>query len=280
MLVDRSDNMGIETYAVATFPEVPAIVIEDYYTNSINFLTELRERNLPFPVKICVADEQAKEAILEVLPELDGSIEVTGQPALDRFAQEDTKTLAIEIKSKLGLEEDDKLVSFMSTIDGIEKITKLAEALKNVATDQYYFAFRKHPRDSVAISEYEDLLRQVGINVIDTEGLTTDEVNIASDVVLTTWSTEGLHAVYRGKPTVHFIDSEFPIPEGLTLPLPYVRSGASVGIESVDEIRHLLPQLLNKESEVSLELEKNIKEQYHLDGKNSERVADVVRKFL
>jgi hypothetical protein len=271
--------MGIEMYAVATFPDTPTILIEDYYSSSLHFLTELKNRNLPFPVKICVADDSARDLIIETLPELKDVVEVTGQPALDRFPSEDTEGLSLEIKTKLGLSKEDKLVSFMSTIDGLEKVGLMAQALKKAGGD-YHLAFRRHPRDSVSYEEYEQLLLDAGIRVIDTTILTTDEVNIASDIILTTWSTEGLHGIYRGKPTVHIIDLDFPIPEGLDLPLPQVSSGASIGLDSVEDIKGILPQLLDPKSQLNLGLEKNIKEYYNLDGKNAERVANVVRKYL
>lgn len=279
ILMDRSSEMGIETYATATFPEVPKILVEDYYTNTINFLSELIKRKLPLPEKICVMDDGAKELIVKKFPQLEQIIEVTGQPAFDRFTQENTEQLAHEVKKKLGLQPTDKLVSFMSTMDEPEKIMQVAEALKEMAGD-FYFAFRRHPRDNVSYETYKKILTDVGIRVIDTDEFSTNHIGAASDVVLTTWSTEGLHGIYRRKPTVHITDRNFKIPETLDLPLPPVKLGASVGLDRVDEISEVLPQLLDPNSDLNTKLRQKMEEQYPADGKNAERVANIVRQYL
>jgi len=279
ILIDRSSEPGIDTYVTATFPEVPKILVEDYYANTIYFLSELIKRNLPLPEKICVMDEGAKEIIIKKFPDLEEMIEVTGQPAFDRFIKEDTEKLALEVKSKLGLQPTDKLVSFMSTKDEPEKIRIMAEALKGIAGD-FYFAFRRHPRDNVSYEIYKKILTDAGIRVIDTNELSTSDVGAASDVVLTTWSTEGLHAIYRRKPTVHITDRNFRIPESFDLPLPPVKLEASVGIDKIDELARVLPQLLDPNSTLNDKLIKKMKEHYPADGKNAKRVADIVRRYL
>lgn len=278
-LMDRSSEIGIETYVTATFPEVPKILVEDYYTNTIKFLSELIERKLPLPEKICVMDEGAKELIVKKFPELESIIEVTGQPAFDRFTREDTEQLANEVKEKLGLKPTDKLVSFMSTMDEPEKIRQMAESLKAIAGD-FYFAFRRHPRDNVGYETYKKILTDADIQVVDTDAFSTNDIGAASDVVLTTWSTEGLHGIYRRKPTVHITDPNFRIPETLDLPLPPVKSGASIGLNKVNEVSQILPQLLDLNSDLSTKLSQKMEEQYPADGKNAERVANIVRQYL
>lgn len=279
MLICRSSDMGIEMYSAATFPEVPRVLLEDYYTSSINYLSELQERNLPFPKKICVGSDNAKKAIVQAFPDLESIVEVTGEPALDRFVDEPTENIASEVRGKLGLTEQDKLVSFMSTIDGLQKVGLISKALKEIKKD-YHFAFRRHPRDNVSYEEYEKLFVEEGVNIINTQDYSTDEINIASDVIMTTWSTEGMNGIYRGKSTIHLIDSNFPIPEDLSLPLPPVQDGASVGVYKIADVKHVLLQLLDTKSKLSLSIHQKMEEKYHLDGKNSERVANIVRGYL
>lgn len=279
ILMDRSSEMGIDTYATATFLEVPKILVEDYYTNSIHFLAELLKRNLPLPEKICVMDNGAKEFIVKKFPQLENIIEVTGQPAFDRFTKEETEQLAYEVKKKLGLQPTDKLISFMSNIDEPEKIRLMAESLKGIAGD-FYFAFRRHPRDNTSYETYKKILTDAGIRIIDTDEFSTNDIGAASDVILTTWSTEGLHGIYRRKPTVHITDRNFRIPESLDLPLPPVKLEASVGIDKIDEIAQVLPQLLNPYSTLNDKLKRKMEEQYPADGKNAERVANIVRQYL
>lgn len=41
IVIDRSDEKGIDTYGITTFPEVPYILVEDYYSNTLIFLAEV-----------------------------------------------------------------------------------------------------------------------------------------------------------------------------------------------------------------------------------------------
>lgn len=280
ILMDRSTSeMGVDTYVDATFPEVPKILVEDYYTNSINFLGELMERNLPLPEKICVMDQGAKEIIVKKFPQLKNRIEVTGQPAFDRFVGENTRELAKEVKQKLGLQETDKLVAYMSTLDEPEKIRQMAAALKDEVGD-FYFVFRRHPRDNVDYDTYKKILTEQGIRVVDTDAFSTDEIGAAADVIITTWSTEGLHGIYRRKPTVHVIDPDFRIPKNLDLPLVPVKLGASVGLEKMGQLSRVLPQLLDTDSSLNVSMKTNMEKYYPADGQNARRVANVVRGFM
>ena len=118
------------------------------------------------------------------------------------------------------------------------------------------------------------------IRVVDTDDFTTNDIGAASDVVLTTWSTEGLHGICRRKPTVHIVDHNFRVPESLDLPLVPVKLGASVGIDQINELSKILPQLLDQKSSLNSSLNEKMKKCYPDDGKNAERVANIVRQYI
>lgn len=279
LLMDNSSEMGLDTFVDATFEEVPKVLVEDYPGASIRFLSALIERKLPLPEKICVMDSAAKDLILEEFPDLETRVVVTGQPSFDRFASEDAEQVAQDVRGRLGLTDSDKLVSYMSTMDEPEKIVLMAQTLKDMA-GSFTFVFRRHPRDNTSYETYKKILVDAGIHVLDTDGFTTDEIGAASDVVLTTWSTAGLDGIYRRKPTVHLVDSRFRIEENLRLPLPPVKVGASVGVERVEGLARVLPSLLDPESELNTTLQQGMEKEYPADGKNAQRVADVVRDYL
>lgn len=279
LLMDNSSEMGLDTFIDATFEEVPKVLVEDYPGASIRFLSALIERNLPLPEKICVMDSAAKELILERLPDLETRIVVTGQPSFDRIASEDTEQIAREVRGRLGLTDSDKLVSYMSTMDEPEKIALMAETLKSMA-GSFIFVFRRHPRDNTTYETYKKILVDAGIRVLDTDGFTTDEIGAASDVVLTTWSTAGLDGIYRRKPTIHMVDSRFRVEENLRLPLPPVKAGASVGVERVEDLAGVLAGLLDPTNELNTSLQQGMAKEYPADGKNAQRVADIVKQFL
>lgn len=277
-------NIGLEAYAAGTFNESPSVVVEDYYTSSFNYLEALIERKLPLPEKICVMDEAARALVAEKFPELGGRITVTGQPAFDRFAHEPTEEIMSHVRKKLGLTPQDKLVTFMATFTpdfpcNEGGIQKLARQFAATGPDTA-LAFRIHPRDNTPYASYETAFKALGIKTIDTRTLSTDEVSAASDMIITTWSTEGLHGIYRRKPTIHLIDASLNrIPETLTLPIPPVKLGASVGIDNVQKLSDSI-NLLKGPSETLAQLEMNMKKYYPLDGKNTQRVADEVRGVM
>lgn len=95
MVVDPSfSEFGLDTFAAAQDPSKPFVLIEDAYATANRFLTLLSSKNLPLPDRICVLDEAAKRIIVHAFPQLENNIVVTGQPAFDQFAHEDTKSIA------------------------------------------------------------------------------------------------------------------------------------------------------------------------------------------
>ena len=204
---------------------------------------------------------------------------MTGQPAFDRFAKEDTEQIAQAVKEKLALKPADQLVVFISQLDGLEKISQLAEALKKAAGD-FHLAFRPHPRDNVSYEDYKKILNAAGLKIVDTAEFSTDEIGAAADVVLTSYSTEGLNGIYRRKPTGYISDRNFNIPEYVNLPLPPVQLGAGAGIDHVEALAQILPQLLDKNSPLNEQLKKGMEKHYVADGNNAKRVANIVNEYL
>ncbi|MFA6006957.1 MAG: hypothetical protein WC764_04520 [Candidatus Paceibacterota bacterium] len=278
LLVNSSvSEKGLETYAVATYPEVPMILVEDYYTSSLGFLQRLKERKLSYPKKICVLDSEAKNIIVKEFPELEGSIEITGQPAFDRFATEDTEGLKTDARRELSMMPDEKIITFVSASMGtdIKLVEKMADELKKVKA-KFRIAFTVHPRDNTPRETYQKIFREAGIACINVGQLGFNKVGAASDVVVMIISTEGLNAIYRRKPTVHITDPRFVVPlKGLTPPPP-VTLGASVGLDDVNGLADTVAELLDPESAKNAELRKHMEQNYPVDGKNAQRVADLL----
>lgn len=282
VLADASEEQGLDTYADATFAEAPMVLIEDFPGSSTRFLNAIKERpGLHFPEKICVMDEVAKQSLIKKLPELSEVIEVTGQPAFDRIANEDAPQISKETREKLGIGLDEKVIAFMSTdevtSDQFEKIcNEIAQA-----NGSFKFIFRRHPRDNTSYEQYFEILEKYGIEPIDSRELKTDEISAAADIVFTSWSTAGLEAIYRGKPTVHVVDKEvLDVPETLELPLPAVSLNASIGIDNIKDIPEKIQQLLDPESELSRATFENMAKYYPNDGKNADRVTEIIKAIL
>lgn len=284
ILMATAEEMGIETYADATFKEVPSVLIEDYPGATHIFLRACLDRpGLHLPDKICVMDEAAKELMVQAFPdnpELESRIEVTGQPAFDRIAKEDIAEISRAARDQLGLSQEEKVVSFMSTINTKEEVEAICKQLKQASTD-FTFIFRRHPRDNTTYEEFFQIFEDNGIKYVDSRELTTDQVSAMSDVVMTTWSTAGLEAIYRGKPTIHVVDPNvLNIPAGLALPMPVIKLGASVGVEDVNELPGDIDQLFDPESPLRQGINSSMAAHYPNDGKNASRAADVINDLV
>jgi len=185
-------ELGLDTYGADHFRDAPQVLLEDYYTSSFSYLNRLRELNLPFPSKICVMDQGAKNLIIDNFSELKNSVEITGQPSFDAIAKEDTETIYNTVRKKLAIAKKDKLVVYMPTMGNEpERLRDIAKNLHSTA-NQFYFVFRRHPRDNVSYDQYKKILEAEGIKVIDTQEFSTDEIASAADLVLTNFSTEGI----------------------------------------------------------------------------------------
>ncbi|TSC65107.1 MAG: hypothetical protein G01um101491_11, partial [Parcubacteria group bacterium Gr01-1014_91] len=279
LLIDSSTSeRGIEMYAAANYPDAPMVLVEDYYTASHGFLQRLKERKLPHPKKICVIDSEAKKLIVKEFPELEDRIEITGQPAFDRFATEDTEGIKTEVRKELGLAPDEKLVAFMGAQGELALLEKLAGELKKVKT-KFRFAFGVHPRYNTEVLQqrYKEIFRNAGIEYIDTERAGVNNIGAVSDVVVIVVSAEGLHAICRRKPTIHIIDPKFVKAQRDLNPPPPVKLGASMGLDDMNGFATTIDHLLDPESVENIELRKHMEENYPVDGKNSERVVNILK---
>lgn len=275
-LASQSTERGLEMFSAATFPEVPAVVVQDYYPSSIDieYFRRLKESGMPYPEKVCVIDEEAKRILIESLPDLADSVVVTGSPASDKFAHENTEKIAAESRKQLNLGQDETLITFMSSIDGMDLVQRFADELAKIKGVK--FDFRRHPRDNVSMDDYQKEFESRGIEIVDTADLTTDQVGAASDLVITTISTEGLNAIYRRKPNINIIDTRYS-DRGAP---PSVKLGASFSLDKMDNLVGCVKNLLDPKSKERKALNRGMEENYPVDGKNAQRVVDVLKNLL
>ena len=282
ILADASEEKGLDTYANATYQDVPMVLIEDFPGSCVKYLETIKERpGLRMSDKVCVMDEVARQSLISKFPELADAVIATGQPAFDRIAKENISEISARVREGLGMQPEEKVIAFMST----DEVTsaQFEQILSQITSSNSNFKliFRRHPRDNTTYEQYFDILQRYGVDPIDSREFKTDEISAAADVVFTSWSAAGLEAIYRGKPTVHIVDSNvLPDAAGLDLPLAVVRLGASVGVTDISEIPSNIDQLLDPESDLSKSLGANMEKYYPNDGKNAQRVASVVETIV
>lgn len=278
-LMDPSiSEKGLDDYIFSTYPEVPKVLIMDS-PMSLYILKQLEERGLSFPDKICAIDEDMKKTIVQKYPTLKDRVEVTGQPSFDSLALENTEEISQKIKQELGLPADAIVVTFMATNVPKEYVAALAKELGSIKN--IYVVHRKHPRDNTSPNEYQRIFENAGVQLVDTNSYPTSDIGAASDIIITTWSIEGLHAIYRKKKTIHLVDTEFiNIPPNVDFPLPHVKLGASVGLTHMSELSGCINELLDDTSSLSTKVTENMARFYNADGKNTERVAQVIYSMV
>jgi hypothetical protein len=281
--VSSVSEHGIETYAAATLDEAPMVLVEDNYGMHHGLLAKLRARKLRLPAAICVIDEVSKRRTIERFPELQGRLHVTGQPSFDRLVAEDrSPEVMTAIRKDLGLWQDEDLVTFMITTDILPVARALAQALAKTSTPRRFkVALGHHPRDRKPYEAYEAAFREAGVGLVEMRGKDALKAALAADVVVTTWSTEGLVAVLRGKPTIYLQDPEFLKPkEDTVLPMPPVSLGAARGLGNIKEVSRVLPPLLVPTSAENGDLRRHMWTHYPQDGRNTERVLRIVRHVI
>ncbi|MDO8505872.1 MAG: CDP-glycerol glycerophosphotransferase family protein [bacterium] len=285
LLICPSEEPGIEMSAIGTYHEVPSVLIDVYYGDSLRLLKKIEERGFPMPAAICTLDDEAKRIIVETYPALAERIYITGLPSFDRFASEDTQSIAEKTRTELGIAPHEKVVVFMGTINitkgtSVELVRAVVAEFKKIPTP-FSFIFRKHPRDNTPYEAYRSIIEEVGIRWIDTDQYDTRAIGAAADMVLTTTSTEGIRAIYRRKPSIHINDVRYQeLYPGITLPLPPVKLGASAGTEDVAALPGLMEPLFDSQSTAYRDMRHSMESHYPCDGKNAQRVVDVIKGVL
>jgi len=280
IITGASSEPGLEMYISGQFPNKPTVIVEDYYTAANNYLAATKERGYQLPEKICVMDEIAKQIIVERFPEAESHIEITGQPAFDKIVEEDTETIRQRVRSELRIEDKKKIVSFMDTMLSEEETEKIFMQLSQSQLSVFMFAYRKHPRSNIPDQRINQLADNAGLTLLSTENLTTDEVSAASDVVITTWSTAGLEAIYRRKPTIHIEDTKnIRFPKLLKTPLPPSQQRLTEAVPDLSLLNESLDGLLNSD-ERRQRLITAINKLECMDGKSTDRVLNVINNQL
>lgn len=278
-----TSEQGLETFSGATYNSVPLVLIEDYYASALGYLKAAKERNksgdnLKIPEVICAMDEEGKKLITDVFPEYADRIVVTGSPYFDAISQENTEKIQEETRHKLGVPKGTTLIAYMSQMEHLGMVEELAKNLSETHSSPIII-FRRHPRDNRSYEEYEEIFQKHGLTPTRSDDFTTAEISAASDIVITGWSTEGLSAIYRRKPTIHITDRELQnIPDEIPNPLPPVKLGASIGLDHTSDLREKLDRLQEPNSVVKTQLFEAMEKYYPGDGGNTQRAVEAIRE--
>ncbi len=271
LLLSPSYDGGMEEYLMSRYAGAPAVLTEDYYESSRYVIARALANGLDVPL-ICTVDNEAVRLISRRFSDVTAETRVTGSPAFDVLADEDTAVAARHVKAGLGLVDGQKLAVFlMPNLHHTQLAAEVAASCHGLIGDDVVLTARAHPADSLSSEDFTWIFS--GVPYVESTDYTPDEVAAAADLVIVQRSTHGLRAALRQKPSISLREY---VPDEFTLPL--VDAGASVEVPST-AVGPMILELLQGTSQRCINLRAAM-QPYEIDGKAAARVADIVCELM
>jgi len=248
------------------------------------------------PQYFAVSDEWSKDFVLERVP---GSkreqVFVTGQPAFDTAYElsQRKEVLRSQLRLKLGISEGEKAILFAGQLAGTEATLK---TLLTVLPNGTVVLPRFHPTRDGNLARYTPALDTAGgvrwVNTMEKMGASTEhvvksteELVTAADVVTGMFSTVQMTGIYLRTPVAYLLfdpDGRAACRQDCQIPpedLPMVQLRAAAGVFGEGDLQPVVKRLLYDDS-YRVDMQRTQEKYYPCDGKNSQRVADVIRGIL
>lgn len=269
---------------------IPTFAVEDYPGSYIDSMGETFEISpQAVPDILFVMDERAKEAEMTKMGEdsflSSDRVLALGQPALDSIARVDRTKIWEEVREKLAVPKNVKLITWFGQNGGgtVESLKVVLSGLKDLDLDDWMLAVRFHPEDKENIESgvYERLLSPFSRRLIyatrDIEK-NPNRVIAASDVLFQERSTTALQAaawqVCVGSVVVPAILREYPAMMGLWVPV--IEDRTSPLITNLEDMRNVLIGVL-KDEEYRRVLQRRM-QYYKQDGLAAWRIANIIEQ--
>lgn len=237
-------NHHLEIAAREHFHKVKMVYVENNYQQYGQLFKNLVKRSLRLPDFACCIDSCSLDDLLGAYPAYDCKAFTTGQPTFVRFASEDP---ALRVNARKALSFDKPLAVFMGMTDNVPLVTALAKALATRGCTTPVYTVRKHPRDETLAASYAEIFDQNGLSYFETEAYDTETVALAADLVLSTWSTQLVHAALRLIPAAYVVDERYVTLEaGIRFPLPPARVGAAQHCRTVERAAEFVQAFLDR----------------------------------
>lgn len=272
LLLSPSYDGGMEEYLMSRYAGAPAVLAEDYYESSRYVIARALANGLDVPL-ICTVDNEAVRLIHRRFSDVTAETRVTGSPAFDVLAGEDTAPVAQRVKAGLGLTSGQKLVVFlMPNLHHAQLASEVAGSCRGLLeTDDVVLTARAHPADSLSSEDFTRIFS--GVPYVESTDYIPDEVAAAADLVIVQRSTHGLRAALRQKPSISLREY---VPDEFTLSL--VDAGASIEVPST-AVGPMILELLEGTSQRCIDLRAAM-QPYKVDGKAAARVADALCELM
>lgn len=287
-----------EGYGENNVKQIPSVWVEDLWG------VATRQGQIDYPVKpdfICAFDEHSKALDIAHLKEAGISklssdqLIVTGSPAFDDIVKEQNHAeTQKKLRKELKINKEEIFITYMcgTPPEDIENLKILINNLNqiNLGGKKIALAVRIHPGIFMdgPLARYKEDYKNIldsfnNGRIIETMGkFSTDEVAISTDVVISIFSTEGIKAVYRGKPSLFMLLSGLGADKLEKLAgmktLPVIESGASLGVFQEEDLKRRLEKLLDPEYQRIMQAAQRA--HHYLDGNNARRVVEVIERIL
>jgi len=269
--------------------------------------TVLDIKNLPMfdkinPAQIFVAEQMSKDMLTEKGIAGENLIAVAGNPTWDEMAEFETKAARIEVRSKMGLKDTDKLVIFMgSKFQHIvcEELDWTIAALNSVANQfgiimgTYYHPacpdWKANPSTTQAphgayqapFNALDKMIRVLNDPELRRRFKNQLEVLAAADLVFSWGSTLTLNTAQMSIPTVRlFTPENEKKAETAGFPRPYrfpaVASGCQYGANNLYQLIQVMPLLLDSKSELVKTISINCAANYPRTGLVAQNIVKAI----
>ncbi|OGN05655.1 MAG: hypothetical protein A2831_00525 [Candidatus Yanofskybacteria bacterium RIFCSPHIGHO2_01_FULL_44_17] len=263
---------------------VPVITLQDFWGAQLK--PEWEDRKFR-PRFVCANDEVGADIIQRAWPGFHRScIEITGFPAMDKYASLDVGGTSKKVREGLGIPADGKVVLYCDQIDYAgEVLTELVESLNSLGRNDIYFIPRMHPRlpkdNPDGFPKFQEAMKlfRAGTLIADSSRFTTSEVITAATVVLSMYSTVNIEASCIRKQNISMLYPDYGMglflkgANGIMDEFPLVSLGCSTKVTNRQELVAALTESLGS----GLGLVSAQEKAFQLDGKNAFRVANLVK---
>jgi hypothetical protein len=203
--------------------QTPSLRVQDWWSPATKYDDVVSGKKMAFlPDKIALMDDYVRQKMIALgFPE--ALLEITGSPELDELANKKksfTPEKRKEILGKLGIENSAPLLFYAGSIDWTKNLSQLGywnldhfkifgSVLKSLSGIELNLLLGMHPRipdtDKILLNEYLQTLhddRIIPVYGLGSKGLDSDEVSLAADLTMTSFSTVGVKSAYMGRPSM------------------------------------------------------------------------------
>lgn len=276
----KGGSVPIDLNNEAKKRSLSTVLVEEMWAGHSAFKWEV------LPDGVCACDEFAKDLILKSWPDYPGShVHVTGSSIFDKFISVQTKVAKYYLRERLGLSNEWPVVFFpgQGQIFGMtQAVPMLVEALNDLATPMHLI-LRDHPSVSFSkAAEYREVLKKLRTGtIVDSNKLSSGEVNAGSDIVVGVFSTMTVEACYLRKPVITIWSPEIgqsllEVTNNTLGEWPIINLGASLKAESAKEVMSCLQKIL---AEDTATMQQAQQKHFQTDGLSGSRIAMAILDY-